>query len=114
MSEVQTTEANSKTQILKSTAVFGSAQIIIVLVGIFRTKILAILLGPIGVGISGLYQSVLDLFKTASGLGLGYSGVRDIAEASATKNNNRISVVILTLRRWLFYRVNSSFANNNL
>ena len=103
MSEVQTTEANSKSQILKSTAVFGSAQIITVLVGIFRTKILAILLGPIGVGISGLYQSVLDLFKTASGLGLGYSGVRDIAEASATKNNSRISIVILTLRRWLLF-----------
>jgi len=103
MTEEQTKEENSKSQILKSTAVFGSAQIIIVLVGIVRTKILAILLGPIGVGISGLYQSVLDLFKTASGLGLGYSGVRDIAEASATHNSERIAVVILVLKRWLLF-----------
>jgi len=101
MSEVHTPEANSKGQILKSTAVFGSAQVIIVLVGIARTKILAILLGPVGVGISGLYQSVLDLFKTSSGLGLGYSGVRDIAEAASTKNTKRIAEVILVLKRWL-------------
>lgn len=103
MNDVNTTEPNSKGQILKSTAVFGSAQVIIVLVGILRTKILAILLGPIGIGISGLYQSVLDLFKTISGLGLGYSGVRDIAEASATKNNQRIGEVILVLKRWLLF-----------
>lgn len=103
MSEVTTSEANSKSQILKSTAIFGSAQVIIVLVGIIRTKILAVLLGPAGVGIAGLYQSVLDLVKTATGLGLGYSGVRDIAEASATGNSNRVSVAILVLKRWSWF-----------
>ena len=103
MSEVTTDEANSKGQILKSTAIFGSAQVIIVLVGIVRTKILAVLLGPAGVAISGLYQSVLDLVKTATGLGLGYSGVREIAEASATGNSKRVSVAILVLKRWSWF-----------
>jgi PST family polysaccharide transporter len=65
-----------------------------------RTKVLAILLGPLGIGISGLYQSALDLIKTATGFGLGYSGVKEVAEAAADGNRKKIAAVILVLKRW--------------
>jgi O-antigen/teichoic acid export membrane protein len=93
-------ESNSKSQILKSTAIFGSAQVIIVIAGIIRTKVLALLLGPAGVGISGVYQSTIDLIKAATGFGLGYGGVRDIAAASASGDTERISKVVTVLKRW--------------
>ena len=100
MSELQTSDAHSKTQILKSTAVFGSAQVIIIIVGMVRTKVLALLLGPLGIGIAGLYQSTLDLIKTVTGLGLGYSGVRDIADASASGDIKKLSTVFSVIKRW--------------
>lgn len=93
-------EKNSKGEILKSTAVFGSAQVIIILVGMVRTKILAVLLGPLGIGISGLYLSTIELIKTATGFGLGYSAVREIAAASASGNPKRVSEVIQILQKW--------------
>ena len=100
MSEIQTTDAHSKTQILKSTAIFGSAQVIIIIVGMVRTKVLALLLGPLGIGIAGLYQSTLDLIKTITGLGLGYSGVRDIVDASASGDIKKLSTVFSVIKRW--------------
>ncbi len=93
-------EVNSKHQILKSTAIFGSAQVVIILVGVIRTKILALLLGPLGIGISGIYQSTIDLIRTATGFGLGYSGVRDIAAAASSGEVGKVSTVITVLRRW--------------
>jgi enterobacterial common antigen flippase len=98
--EDKVSENNSKSQILKSTATFGSAQLIIVITGIFRTKLLALLLGATGVGISGIYQSTIDLIKVATGFGLGYGGVKDIAAASASGDNKRISTVVTVLKRW--------------
>ena len=100
MSEVQTADTHSKGRILKSTAVFGSAQVIIVVIGMVRTKVLALLLGPVGIGISGLYQSALDLIKTATGFGLGYAGVKEVAEASADGSGKKLATVILVLKRW--------------
>ena len=39
-------------QILKTTTIFGGAQIIIVISGLVKSKIVALLIGPTGVGIS--------------------------------------------------------------
>ena len=72
-------EQDSKKQILKSTGILGFAQIFIILIGIIRVKVLAVLLGATGVGIAGLFQTTIDLLKSATGFGLGFSAVRDIA-----------------------------------
>jgi len=96
------TEKESKTQILKATGVLGSAQVVIILVGMVRVKVLAVLLGPIGVGIAGIYQATIELIKTATGFGLGYSAVRDIASAAATGDQKKIATTVLVLRRWVW------------
>jgi PST family polysaccharide transporter len=64
-----------------------------------RTKLVAVLLGPSGVGLVGLYQSVVDVVGTVTGLGLGQSAVRQIAEAASTNDQQRIGRAVFGLRR---------------
>lgn len=85
-------------QILKSTALLGGAQVVNIGVGIVRTKILALLLGPSGLGLSGLYVSTTSLIGTLTGFGIGSAGVRQIAEASGSGDENRIARTVQTLR----------------
>jgi PST family polysaccharide transporter len=70
-----------------------------ILLGIVRTKVLALLLGPGGVGLIGIYSSILDIARNIAGMGINSSGVRQIAEAVGTGDKNRISITISTLRR---------------
>lgn len=74
-----TKDNKSYTQILKSTSIFGGSQVITILIGIIRNKILAILLGTVGVGLISIYQSTLDMIKSVSSLGIETTGVREIA-----------------------------------
>ncbi len=87
---------------LKATGIMGSAQIISILIRIVRTKIIAMLLGPAGVGVAGLYQATIDIVRSATGLGLGFSAVRDVAEAAGTNDQLRIGRTIIILRRWVW------------
>jgi PST family polysaccharide transporter len=90
---------SSHRQILKSTALIGGTQVIKMGIGIVRTKALALLLGPPGVGLAGLYMSATSLIGAVSSLGLYSSGVRQIAEAASTNDETRIARTIITLRR---------------
>ena len=90
---------SSYRQIFRSTALIGSAQVIYILAGIVRTKVLALLLGPAGMGLVGLYTTATGLIGTITGMGIGSSGVRQVAEAAAAKDENRISRTIIILRR---------------
>ncbi len=96
-------EATSHEEILKSTGIVGGAQVLIILIRIIRVKVIAVLLGPTGVGIAGLYQSTLDMIRSGTGFGLNFSAVRDIAEAVGSDDEQRISRTILILRRWVWF-----------
>jgi O-antigen/teichoic acid export membrane protein len=94
---------SSHKQILKSTGILGGVQIVTILTRVLRNKIIAVLLGPMGVGIVGLYQSTLEMLRSATGFGLNFSAVRDIAEAAGGNDPQRISRTILILRRWVWF-----------
>lgn len=86
-------------QILKSTALIGGSSAINIFFAILRTKAAAVLLGPGGFGLMGLYNSVLDLTQTVANLGVQSSGVRQIAEAAAQGDKARVARTALVLRR---------------
>ena len=52
---------------LKATSLFGGVQIVNICIGIIRSKLLAILLGPEGMGLNGILNSTLQLINGASG-----------------------------------------------
>lgn len=74
----------SYTQIFKSSSIIGGSSIVSIITGIIKTKAIAMLLGPSGVGLIGLYSNILATASTLSGLGLNSSGVRQIAHANST------------------------------
>jgi len=86
-------------QIMKATSLFGGVQVFQIIIQIIRSKFVAVLLGPTGMGIAGLLTSTLGLISSLTNLGLGTSGVKDTAEAHATDNETRIATVTIVLRR---------------
>jgi PST family polysaccharide transporter len=91
--------SNTYGHILKSSALIGGSSVLSIALGIVRTKAMAILLGPAGMGLLGLYASIADLARVIAGMGINTSGVRQIAEAVGTDNTERIGRTIVTLRR---------------
>jgi enterobacterial common antigen flippase len=89
-------------QILKSSALIGGSSLLNVAFSVVRTKAMAVLLGPSGYGLMGLYGSVSELVRSFAGMGLNNSGVRQIAEAVGSKDDQRIAETVTTLRRVAF------------
>ena len=75
-------------QIIKSTGIFGGSQIVTVILGIIRNKVLAIWLGASGIGLISIFQNILDLLKSVSSLGIETGGVREIASANQPENED--------------------------
>jgi O-antigen/teichoic acid export membrane protein len=100
---VTETSKKSYGQILKSSALIGGSTAFNMLFGIVRTKAMALLLGPAGVGLLGIYSSIADLVRSLAGLGINSSGVRQIAEAVGSGDNERIACTVTTLRRVALY-----------
>lgn len=100
---VRIKEVNNQTSsyrsIFKATSLFGGVQVYQILIGIIKSKFVAVLLGPAGMGIQGLYQSTLDLIKSVSAFGLEQSAVRDISEANGSGDLERIGRTAATIRR---------------
>jgi enterobacterial common antigen flippase len=97
--EISTPEKHSYGQILKSSAIIAGSSMIGIAVGIVRTKAMAVLLGPSGVGLMGLYGSIADLTQSIVGMGINSSGVRQIAEAVGSGDTRRIARTAQVLRR---------------
>lgn len=86
-------------QILKSSAIVGGSTVLNVGMGIVRSKAMALLLGPGGFGVAGLYTSIITLTQSLAGVGVNSSGVRQIAEAAGTGDCNRVAKTSIVLRR---------------
>ena len=90
-------------QVLKTTTIFGGAQVIIVLSGLAKSKIIALLIGPAGVGISTLYNNILTMLSGIIGLGIGLSAIREIAKEEDIEK--RLEIALLTKRLILLLSV---------
>lgn len=86
--------------IFKSTIIIGGSQVFQILMGVIRTKVVALMLGPAGLGLIGLYQSLVDMVRNSTSMGINLSGVRDIAEAKYSSDSSRLSLTAKVLRRW--------------
>jgi len=84
-------------QLIRASAISGAGSAVYILSGIIKTKVIAIFLGPSGVGLFGLFQSILSTTGTISGMGLGTSGVRQIAEARAGASSDSLGVTAAAL-----------------
>ncbi len=89
-----TQETKEYKGIFKSTFLFSFVQIVRLLAGIIRNKVAAVILGPSGMGIIGVYNTTINFIKTGAGLGVSQSAVRDVSEANGCGDRNRFSRTI--------------------
>jgi PST family polysaccharide transporter len=86
-------------EILRSSAMIGASSALNIVVGMARTKAMAVMLGTNGFGLMSLYSSILDMAIAFAGIGTNNSGVRQIAEAAGSADQIRIARTAIVLRR---------------
>ena len=84
-------------KILKALSIFGGVQVVTILCSIVRTKLVAIWLGPVGVGLISIYNQTIDLFSSTTQLNLRQSAVRDLSESRSAPDRVVGTVRILAL-----------------
>lgn len=82
----------SRRHTVRVTSIIGIAAMANIAFGMIRMKIVAIVLGPIGIGMIGLLQNLLNAAATIGGLNLGVAGARQIV-ASESSNSDAATTV---------------------
>lgn len=94
-------EQFSYTHILKATSLFGGVQVFKILISIIRVKIVAILLGGVGMGIIGLFNSTIQVVSEIAKLGLDTSAVKELAHVHASKDEKAIVETVSILQKFI-------------
>jgi PST family polysaccharide transporter len=82
--------------LIRAMLVIGSAQVVNIGLSILRMKVLAVLLGPSGVGLLSIYNNLQVMVSNAAGLGMKSSGVRQLAIAKGEEQAlSRVRRVLL-------------------
>ena len=89
---------NTYSGIFKALALFGGVKIIQILISIIRSKLIAVLIGPTGMGISNLLTSTTNTLNSVTGCGLHTSAVREVAKSYNEHCQDGINRTITTLR----------------
>ena len=98
MGEQQT----SYRQIMKATSLFGGVQVFQIFISIIRSKFVAVLLGPAGMGVVGLLTSTTGFVSALTNFGLGTSAVKNISESNSSQNEQHIATVITVMRKMVW------------
>lgn len=93
---------SSYKQVLKATSLFGGVQVVNILISIIRSKFIAILLGPLGMGIAGLLNATINVVSELTKIGLDTSAVKEIALFS-TKDEEKLLRIIHALKRLVWF-----------
>lgn len=86
-------------QLLKATSLIGGAQGINLLLGMVRVKFAAVLIGPLGIGLSGSLTTIQALVSSVANLGIHSGAIRDVAQAHASCHDARMAALAVALRR---------------
>lgn len=93
-----TSEKDSYRQIFKATSIFGGVQVFQIVANLLKSKIIALLLGPEGVGIFSLLLNPVNLVSQVTGLGINTSAIRDVAKSA--DNQLELRKTVKTVRSW--------------
>lgn len=85
-----------------ATLLFSGVQIIRIIIGIIKSKFVALFIGPAGMGIQSLLHSTTDTISAATNLGLSTSSVKSIAAANREGDRDIIAKNAKTLRRLIW------------
>ena len=90
-------------QVVKATSIFGGVQVFNILISVVRSKVIALFLGPAGMGIAGLLNAVIGLVAMGTNFGLDTSAVKSISVAVNEENPIEISKNVTILKRLIWF-----------
>jgi len=85
---------------MKAMGLFGGVQVMGIICSILRTKLVALWIGPVGIGLFGLFNNALEMLSTGTNLGIRSSSVRDISQALERRDPGMVSRMITVVRKW--------------
>lgn len=96
-------EKDSYKQIFKATSVFGGVQVFNILISIVKSKVVAVLLGPAGLGIISIFNSAVALIYNCTNFGINVSAVKSIAAVNNPERPENAGKTIAIVQRlvWL-------------
>ena len=97
-------KTHSYPQIFYSSLLIGGSSLITVCAQILRTKLVAVFLGPAGLGLMGIFASTTTLIGTVTALGIPTSSVREIADASGAGDDVRLARTVSAVG-WIMVRL---------
>lgn len=95
-----TKQGSSYNSILKYTGLFGGVQVINILVGLVRNKLVSVILGPNGFGFVSLLNSTIKLLSDSTNFGISFSAVRQISDYYEHSDKAKLYHYIKVIRSW--------------
>lgn len=90
----------SYSHILKYIGLFGSVQGLSVMINVVRTKLVALILGPHGMGMLSLFSSSISFLENSTNLGIPMSGVKEVSAEYNSLNEDALIGKIKVIRSW--------------
>lgn len=81
-------QKSSYDRIIKYTGVFGGVQTLVNLITLVKGKLVALFIGPAGMGITYAFNRTIDLVCKTTDLGISFSAVKTIAEKKGQSPND--------------------------
>lgn len=100
---MEQSKVKSYRSIVSSTAIFGGAQVMNMLVNLIRGKIVSSILGPAGMGISNLYHTTADTIQQFSMMGVNVSAVRNISQDYDSQSKACLSATVSIVRKLMLF-----------
>ena len=91
---------NGYSHIMKYTGLFGGIQMLNMLVGVVRNKMVAMILGPGGMGLLSLFNSTIKLVSESTNMGISMSGVKTISQNFDDEANDKLCESVKMIRLW--------------
>ena len=92
--------SDSYDDVLKYTSIFGGVQGLNLLIGLVRNKIVALLLGPAGMGLVSLFNTSVNFLSQATNLGISFSAVRNVSELYDKGDEEQLTHYVGVVRAW--------------
>ena len=90
----------SYSHILKYTGVFGGVQGLNIIVSLVRTKLIALLLGPSGMGLASLFNTTVGFVSQATNFGIPMSAVKHLSVLYKDQDEAQLAHYIKIIRAW--------------
>lgn len=89
-------KSKSTALIVKTMGVFSGVQVISILTSVVRTKLVAIWIGAIGVGLFGVFNTVLDLIGNFAQMGMNTVAARELA--ACNREDGKVKYILMVRR----------------